>query len=95
MAKSKKRKKSKQAAKIKWGGKASSGTSRFNLMFGLVVAAALIGGGVYWWQGRAVNADFMTLAARGQAALEQVKNFPNLGRTHMAPGEQGRRRSRG
>jgi Protein of unknown function (DUF3105) len=87
MAKSKKRTKSKKAAKINWGGKASSGTGRFNLILGLVAAAAVIAGGVYWWQGRAVNADFMALASQGQAALEQVESFPNLGRTHLRPGE--------
>ncbi len=87
MTKSKKRTKPKQPAKINWGGKASSGTGWFNLILGLVAAAALIGGGVYWWQGRAVNAEFMALVSQGQAALEQVEDFPNLGRTHLAPGE--------
>ncbi len=87
MAKSRKRSKSKKAAKINWGGKASLGTGRFNLILGLVAAAALIGGGATWWLGRAAHSDFMTLAAQGQAALEQVENFPNLGRTHLMPGE--------
>ncbi len=87
MAKSKKRSKSKQAAKINWGGKASSGTSRFNLILGVVAAAALIAGGTYWWLGRAVQSDFMALSTQGQAALDQVESLPNLGRTHLRPGE--------
>lgn len=88
MAKSKKRRKSKKAAEINWGGQSSPGTGRFNLILGVIVAVALIGGGVYWWQGRAAHSDFLNLASRGHAALEYVENFLNLGRTHLAPGER-------
>jgi len=87
MAKSKTRSKSKKAAKINWGGKASSGTNRFNIVFGLAVSAGLIALSVYWWNGRAVQSDFMALASRGHAALEQVEDFLNLGRTHLSPGQ--------
>ena len=88
MAKSKKRKKPNKAADINWGGKAESQTSRFNLIFGVVVVAALIGGGTYWWFGRAAHTEFLNLANRGHAALEQVENFLNLGRSHLRPGER-------
>ena len=88
MPKSRTRKKSRQATSkpIKWGGQPAKASKRIDLVFGAIAAAALIAGGVYWWQGYQSGVEFEALAAQGQAALDRVKTTSGRG-GHLEPGQ--------
>ncbi len=88
MAKSRKRTKAKKEAKIAWGGQTSPGAGRINLVLGVLTLAVLIGGAVFWWMGRQVEAEFGTLARAGQPALASVETYPNDGQRHLKAGER-------
>ena len=87
MAKSKRRSKSQPEKSIAWVGTAASGTKTVNLILGVMTIAILLGGAIYWWQGRSAKSGFLDLAVSGQPALAGVETFPNDGRKHLKPGE--------
>ena len=88
MPKSRTRKKSKQGTSkpVKWGGQPAKASKRIDLVFGAIAAAALIAGGVYWWQGYQSGVEFEALAGQGRAALDRVKTTSGRG-GHLEPGQ--------
>ena len=94
MAKQKTKKRKKKpvqggAKAMSWGGKPtnSAGAKTFNILLGLAAVAALAAGVSYWMTNRGTEAEFLALAAEGRDRLEGVITHPNLGRTHLEPGQ--------
>jgi hypothetical protein len=88
MPKSRKRqKKPSQGGKVSWGGKATPGTRRLNLMVAAVALAAVVAGGVYWVTASRTESAFMALAEEGRKRLDAVESETNRGRRHLDPGE--------
>ena len=90
MPKSKIRKKSKDAAiqPLPFGGSGKdSGTRRLNLIIAAIGIAAIIVVGAWWWQSHNAQSRFDALVTDGQAVLQMVETLPDLGRTHLSPGQ--------
>ncbi|MHA1600224.1 MAG: DUF3105 domain-containing protein [Alphaproteobacteria bacterium] len=90
MPKSKRRKKSNTASSqplpLSGSGK-DTGTRRINLILAAIVAAVIVAAGIWWWQSKQIESGFLALAAEGQSALQNVETMPDLGRTHLTPGQ--------
>lgn len=83
-----KRKSSGTAQSAGWGGpKASKAQNRkFYAIVGVIVAVALIGGGLYWWRGHAAEQEFLALAAAGRDSLaDREVTHRDDGRGHFPP----------
>jgi hypothetical protein len=89
MPKSRAKKKARKSSnrQISWGGKATKGSRRTNMVFGAIVVLALVAGGLYWRRGNQLDAAFGVLAAQGQASLSRVRTLPSRGRGHLAIGQ--------
>ncbi len=89
MPKSRAKKKARKSSnrQISWGGKATKGSRRTNMVFGAIVVLALVAGGLYWRRGNQLDAAFGVLAAQGQASLSRVRTLPSRGRGHLAFGQ--------
>jgi hypothetical protein len=89
MPKSKTRKKSTKGKtkSIDWGVPATKGSGRINLVLGAVALAALVAGGVYFWQLQQTGSAFDVLIAEGQPALARVETTPDRGGGHLEPGQ--------
>jgi hypothetical protein len=92
MAKSKKKRQKKQnkqsqTGKVSWGGKATPGTRRLNVLIAVATLAAVVAGGVYWVSSSRSESTFMALAEAGRDRLDAVESEPNKGRRHLEPGE--------
>ncbi len=89
MPKSKTRKKSTKGKtkSIDWGVPATKGTGRINLVLGAVALAALVAGGVYFWQLQQTGSAFDALIAEGQPALARVEITSDRGGGHLGPGQ--------
>ena len=88
MPKSRKRqKKASQAGKVSWGGKATPGTRRLNVVIAAVALAAAVAGGMYWYTASRTESAFLALADQGRDRLEAVESETNKGRRHLGPGE--------
>ncbi len=89
MSKSRAKKKARKSSnrQISWGGKATKGSRRTNMVFGAIVVLALVAGGLYWRRGNQLDAAFGALAAEGQASLSQVRTLPLRGSGHLAIGQ--------
>jgi hypothetical protein len=89
MPKSRTRKKSTKGKtkSIDWGGPATKGSGRINLVLGAVALAALVAGGVYFWQLRQADSTFDALIGEGQPALARVETTPDRGGGHLGPGQ--------
>ena len=93
MPKSKKRKKKTTATTktrdIQWGGGATKKTRLFDrFILPAVVAAVVIGGGLFLWQTLSASRGFSKLAGGGAAILDQVQSSRNDGRRHLNAGER-------
>ncbi len=55
-----------------------------------VVGLLVLWGGWTWWSSRTTTAEFDSLVAAGQGALDQVQTLPNAGRDHLARGQSFR-----
>ena len=86
-SRTRKKAKSKEAAKIDWGGPAAKSSGRLNMVLALIAVIAVAGGGFYWWQSSQTRNTFMTHALDGQAALGRVQTMPNRGGGHLSPGQ--------
>ena len=89
MPKSRTRKKS---AKVKpksidWSAGSAKGSGRINLVLGAVALAAVVAGGLYFWQLQQAGSDFEALIAGGQPALAGVETTPDRGGGHLQPGQ--------
>ena len=89
MPKSRTRKKSTKGKtkSIDWGGPATKGSGRINLVLGAVALAALVAGGVYFWQLQQAGSTFDVLIGEGQPALARVETTPDRGGGHLGPGQ--------
>ena len=91
MPKSRTRKKSaKGKAKpksIDWGAASAKGSGRINLVLAAIALAALVAGGLYFWQLQQTGGAFEALIAEGQPALARVETTPDRGGGHLAPGQ--------
>ncbi len=89
MPKSRTRKKSAKGKtkSIDWGVPATKGTGRINLVLGAVALAALVAGGVYFWQLQQTGSAFDALIAEGQPALARVETTADRGGGHLGPGQ--------
>jgi len=96
MAKSKTRRKieSSHRTGISWGGRATSGSRKWNYVIVISVILALAYGAFAWSIGTVSERDFLSLAESGKEALKQVKSLPSDGRRHLDPGETYVYRSR-
>jgi hypothetical protein len=90
-SKSTKRRKPAGDKSISWGGGyAPRKRRRDGLIAGAVLVAVALGAGFAWWNSANVEAEFEALAAEGRAALKRVRTLPNLGRDHLAAGQEHR-----
>jgi len=89
MSKSRAKKKTRTSSnrQIDWGGKATRGSRRTNMVLGAIVVLALVAGGLYWWRGNQLDDAFGVLAAQGQASLSRVRTLPSRGGGHLAVGQ--------
>jgi type II secretory pathway pseudopilin PulG len=88
MPKSRKRQKTQpQTGKVGWGGKATAGTRRLNVVIAAVALAAVVAGGVYWVNASKVESAFEALAAQGRDRLDAVETKQSKGRRHLSAGE--------
>ena len=89
MSKSRAKKKTGKSSnrQINWGGKATRGARRTNMVLGAIVVLALVAGGLYWRRGDQLDAAFAVLAAQGQASLSQVRTLPSRDGGHLAVGQ--------
>jgi hypothetical protein len=89
MSKSRAKKKTRTSSnrQIDWGGKATRGSRRTNMVLGAIVVFALVAGGLYWWRGNQLDDAFGVLAAQGQASLSRVRTLPSRGSGHLAIGQ--------
>ena len=86
-SRTRKKAKSKQSAKIDWGGPAAKGSGKINLLLGAFLVVALAGGGFYWWQMSQTGSRFQSLVDDGQPALARVQTMPDRGGGHLSPGQ--------
>lgn len=89
MPKSRTRKKpaKSKAKSIDWGAAAAKGSGRINLVLGAIALAAVVAGGLYFWQLQQAGSTFEALIAEGQPALARVETTPDHGAGHLAPGQ--------
>ncbi len=89
MSKSRAKKKTRTSSnrQINWGGKATRGSRRTNMVLGAIVVLALVAGGLYWRRGDQLDAAFGALAAEGQASLSRVRTLSSRGGGHLAVGQ--------
>ena len=91
MAKSKIRKRRKQAAES--GAAPRGGRSTGRIVAGAVALALAAGGGWWWYAGQQAEDAFLDHARRGEAALERVVRHDDEGSGHLAPGDSVRYQS--
>ncbi len=72
---------------IDWGAASAKGSGRINLVLGAIALAAVVAGGLYFWQLRQAGSDFEPLIAEGQPALARVETTPDRGGGHLGPGQ--------
>jgi hypothetical protein len=89
MPKSRTRKKSTagKPKSIDWSAGSAKGSGRINLVLGAVALAAVVAGGLYFWQLQQVGSDFEALIAEGQPALARVETTTDHGGGHLEPGQ--------
>jgi hypothetical protein len=89
MPKSRIRKKSAKGKtkSLDWGASSAQGSGIINLVLGTVALAAVVAGGLYFWQLRQASSGFDALIAEGQPALAQVETTPDSGGGHLGPGQ--------
>ncbi len=93
MPKSKRRKKSKTAPSrpLPFSGSGKdTGTRRVNLILAGIATAALAAAGAWWWQSQQVESRFRAFVAEDRSALQNVETMPDLGRSHLTPGQTQR-----
>ncbi len=76
-----------KAKSIDWGAASAKGSGRINLVLGAIALAAVVAGGLYFWQLRQAGSDFEPLIAEGQPALARVETTPDRGGGHLSPGQ--------
>ena len=76
-----------KAKSIDWGAASAKGSGRINLVLGAVALAALVAGGLYFWQRQQTGSAFEALIAEGQPALARVETLPDRGGGHLTPGQ--------
>ena len=82
-AKRKKKAGAAQKSEIAWGGKASPGAKRLNVVLGALVLGLAVAGGTYWYLGARSEQAFQAIADDGRGRLaERVVTNPNRGRGH-------------
>ena len=69
-------------AGISWGGKASAGTRRLNVLIGAAAVVLLVAAGAYLVIGYRSEQALLALAAEGQDKLAAVVTEPDRGRAH-------------
>jgi hypothetical protein len=72
---------------LPFGGKAGSASHRLNVILTIAVVGVLTVAAYWWWSSEQGEARFLALVPAGQAALTNVETQPDLGRTHLAPGQ--------
>lgn len=74
---------------IQWGqaGTAKKSGLKGRLILIAIAAVIVIGGGAYVWQSISFDREFENLAKGGEAVLSRVASTNNLGRSHLALGE--------
>jgi hypothetical protein len=89
MPKSRIRKKSSKGntKSLDWGASSAKGSGLINLVLAAVALAAVVAGGVYFWQLRQASSGFDALIAAGQPALAGVETTPDHGGGHLDPGQ--------
>ncbi len=86
-AKRKKKAVARQGGGIPWGGKASPGTRRINLVLGVLVLALVGAGGAYWFLSAQSERAFQALADQGRDRLSAVvASSPNRSGGHDQQG---------
>ena len=91
MAKSKKRKRRKQATAPETAPR--GGLSKGRIAAGAIVLALVVGGAWWWYAGQQAEDAFLEQASRGEAALARVVRHDDEGSGHLAPGESVRYQS--
>ena len=77
-SKAKRKKKARQESDISWGGKASPGARRINIVLGVIVVGLAVAGGTYWFLGAQGESAFQALADQGRDRLSAlVASSPN------------------
>ena len=89
MPKSRTRKKSTKGKpkSIDWGAGSATGSGRINLVLGVVAVAAVVAGGLYFWQLQQAGSTFEALVAEGQPALARIETTPDRGGGHLGLGQ--------
>ena len=72
---------------LPFGGPSGSASRRLNVILVIAVAVVLAVAAYWWWSSQQGEARFLALVPAGQAALAKVETLPDLGRTHLAPGQ--------
>ncbi len=86
-SKAKRKKKARQESDISWGGKASPGARRINIVLGVIVLGLAVAGGTYWFLSAQNESAFQAIADQGRERLPAVvtSNPKNVG----CHGQQG------
>jgi hypothetical protein len=89
MPKSRVRKKSTKGKpkSLNWGASSAKGSGAINLVLAVVALAAVVAGGLYFWQLQQAGSGFEALIAKGQPALARVETTPNQSGGHLGPGQ--------
>ena len=69
------------------GSGTDTGTRRINVILAAIAAAGIAAVGYWWWQSEQIESRFLALVADGQSDLQNIETLPDLGRTHLAPGQ--------
>jgi hypothetical protein len=86
-SKSKRKKKARQESDISWGGKASPGARRINIVLGVIVLGLAVAGGAYWFLGAQGERAFQALVDQGRDRLSAVvASSPNRSGGHGQAG---------
>jgi hypothetical protein len=68
-AKRRKKRGTSQSSDISWGGKASPGARRINIVLGVLVLGLVVAGAAYWFLGAQSERAFQAIADQGRARL--------------------------
>ena len=72
---------------LDWGAGSAKGSALINLVLAGVALAAVVAGGLYFWQLRQASSGFDSLIAAGQPELDRVETTTDHGAGHLEPGQ--------